>query len=1134
MRNKVLHRGRTVVAISGKHAVSLAMQWPQAELAGLLGFAISRTGTDHKLHWLPTVLRFPGDAIKTGQLYPSNQAPIQSMVWCDFGIENDKTHEGLAGGSRFIYEVTPVRGQPGALVLESDASVRVEIATEPEHEHGPLEPEVNFNRALSDMQELERLFGAGVKPESNPQAMSWLARGLDKAIVDFIGEVKADPNLRLDVAAYHLQSDQVLDALVALGSRLRISLDWGTEEITTPKNHGPNGPAYTKLVQAGATVHQRLHVSISHNKYMVQKRADGSPLAVLTGSTNFTDGGISTQSNQSVIVRNPDVAAAYLVDFERVLKDDNTGLHTANQKGTTVGSTYEVYFSPHATKDRPDLDRMTTLAKGAKSSRLFMTFRMTDAALVGAMLDNSVPAFGVIDRAYQGKTNPDGGDGDALLFAEAHTADPRVVACNAPLDDEPSETALYKELKRDGYNPLVHHKILIIDWDKPNCVVVTGSANYSANSTAHNDENSLVIHGDQRLAEEYFVEMCRLFTHWHPRWLREREKHGVVQPEHIPADSTWTDRWQSGTRMAQFLQLALTSDIGTDAAASAAAATTPVTATPAPSPAKPLTPSPAGERIKHVVVLMLENRSFDQVVGQLPGVDGVKLDANGVDLAHVNYKNPQQPKPAESVPVQAAKFFSIPEGDIPPPKMANGKIADMYGGPSHSFPSANQQIFNDAWGAGGSGATNTTPPSSSGFVASYAQELKGCYTDWAKQDPKFKAPAEPPADHLAVVMASFSPEQLPVINGLARQFCVCDKWFSEVPGPTEPNRLFMHAATSLGFVHNPWEYPMNARTIYDDIDEHGTLTWATYYYDLSDAVNFVGLKGQVDKIRHFDQFAKDLANPATFPNYVFLCPRYADSEDGFANSQHAPYDVRYGDHWIADVYEALRASPIWNDTLLVITYDEHGGFYDHVTPPAENILPPDPNASPTPYDKQKYGYMFNDKGQPKLQYVFNFNRLGCRVPAVLVSPWLAAGHVENRRLQHTSVLATVRKMWGLRPQPLTAREGQAASFDDLFLTLSQPRQDCPTKLERPALPATSLSAALDQPLSPVQLEVFAQVNHLDGHEDSGKPAPIPATQRQASRYIAERNKAHADYHHARRAAAGKTTPSHASTGGAKK
>ena len=131
--------------------------------------------------------------------------------------------------------------------------------------------------------------------------------------------------------------------------------------------------------------------------------------------------------------------------------------------------------------------------------------------------------------------------------------------------------------------------------------------------------------------------------------------------------------------------------------------------------------------------------------------------------------------------------------------------------------------------------------------------------------------------------------------------------------------------------------------------------------------------------------------------------------------------------------------------------------------------------------------MFRSDGSPNPEYVFDFDRLGFRVPAVLVSPWLAAGHVESRRLQHTSVLATVRKMWGLRPQPLTAREGQAATFDDLFRRASTRRG--PTarrRSSRPPLPDQSLSAAADQPLSPSQRDVFGQVTHLDGHEHSGQ------------------------------------------------
>ncbi len=1105
MRVKINHRGRTVVAVSGKHAITLVMRWPAEELDGLLGFAISRTDPTRKKVWLQTVLRFPGEPVHAGKLYDSSVAPIQSLVWSDHGLSEDKEAFGLPAGTRYVYEVIPVRGRPGALDLEEQAAVRVSIATEPEHEHGPLEPEVHFNRGLSDMQEYERLFGEGHEPAGDPAALAWLARDLDTVITDFIGEVAKDPDLRLDVAAYHLDHAPVLEALLALGDRLRISLDWGKEEETDPANTGPNGPAYLKLTAAGAKVHQRKHVSISHNKYMVQKRKDGTPIAVLTGSTNFTAGGIASQSNQSVIVRNPDLARAYLANFELVLQDDNKGLHAANQKPTTVGPTYEVFFSPHATHDRPDLDRLTALAGAARSSRLFMCFRMTDPALIEAMLEPSVSLFGVCDRVYGSDS---ASDGDKLLHTEAYTADPRVVACNSPLDDEPDESALFREIKRTGYDPLVHHKILLLDWDQPDCVVVTGSANYSANSTAHNDENSLIIHGDQRLAEEYFVEMARLFNHWRPRWLIGRDRTHTPAAPALAADSSWTGSWATGGRLAQFLDVAMGTDAGQ--------------ADRAPPPAAPpRAVTRAGDRIKHVVVMMLENRSFDQMLGQLPGVDGLRLDEHGQDPERVNFLDPQNPKPEDAIPAQRAVYFGIPEGDIPPPKIEGGKVTDLYGGPSHSFPAANQQLYNDAWGPGGKGTRGSTPTHGGGFVASYNAELKRTYADWAKQDPKFKAPDAPPREHLAAVMAGFSPEQLPVLNGLAREFCVCDRWFSEVPGPTEPNRLFMHAATSLGFVHNPWEYAMDARTIYDDLEEQAGRTWATYYYDLADATNFKGLKGKTDRIRHFDQLAKDLASPDTFPSYVFLCPRYSDSEDGFANSQHAPYDVRYGEHWIADVYEMLRASPIWEDTLLVITYDEHGGFYDHVFPPDKDILPPDANTSPTPYDKTNYGYMFDDQGRPKRQYQFDFDRLGCRVPAVLVSPWLPRGRVEHRRLQHTSVLATVRRMWALRKQPLTAREGQAAAFDDLFEALDAPRTDCPTQLVRPPLPDASLSAALDQPLSPAQQEVFAQVNHLDGHEDSGKPAPMPKTQREASRYIAERNRAHAA-HHARKQAAAAT------------
>ena len=181
-----------------------------------------------------------------------------------------------------------------------------------------------------------------------------------------------------------------------------------------------------------------------------------------------------------------------------------------------------------------------------------MTFRMTDKNLIGQMLEPSVPAFGVVDRVYKGTDE----SGDRLLFDEAHTANPRVAAANFPLSDEPDEGTLFREVKREGYEPLIHHKILMFDWSEPECVIVTGSANYSTNSTEHNDENSVVIIGDQRLAEEYFVEFCRLYQHWMPRWLHERESH-EHHPDYLRPDDSWTRIWAQGGRANEFLNLSL-------------------------------------------------------------------------------------------------------------------------------------------------------------------------------------------------------------------------------------------------------------------------------------------------------------------------------------------------------------------------------------------------------------------------------------------------------------------------------------------------------------------------------------------------------------------------------------------------
>src|ERR1051326_4416534 len=320
----------------------------------------------------------------------------------------------------------------------------------------------------------------------------------------------------------------------------------------------------------------------------------------------------------------------------------------------------------------------------------------------------------------------------------------------------------------------------------------------------------------------------------------------------------------------------------------------------------------SARKIDHVIVLMLENRSFDHIFGFRSGVEGLKGDEE-------NLADPSQPA-GEGNPsffVDNGAPYMVPVGN----------------GPGHSINATNIQLFGDK-----------NPPKSAkaqndGFVKSYHGNLIADHV----RHPSFHDER--------VVMQSFSAARLPSINHLADEFVLCDQWYSEVPGPTQPNRLFAHAATSIGLTHNVWDLPINASTIYDELDKAGR-DWAFYYYDLSDSDSFPALKGQVDRILQFGAFAQ-MSSAGTLPSYSFLCPRYSDTPQGDkANSQHAPYDVRYGEYLIADVYEALRNGPLWEKSLLIVTYDEHGGYYDHVAPPVTGVSNPDGLSSPTEYDKE--------------------------------------------------------------------------------------------------------------------------------------------------------------------------------------
>ena len=381
--------------------------------------------------------------------------------------------------------------------------------------------------------------------------------------------------------------------------------------------------------------------------------------------------------------------------------------------------------------------------------------------------------------------------------------------------------------------------------------------------------------------------------------------------------------------------------------------------------------------IKNIVVLMQENRSFDHMVGFMKAPD---YPIEGLDGTEWNVRNPHDPNDQDRI------YVSRLAGSVFDPD------------PGHHFGDVNEQLF-----ANPNGPPPASPQSNKGFVSNYA-----------RQDDVGPARA-------GAIMDCYTPSKLPVLTTLAREYAICDNWFSSVPGPTWPNRFFVHAASSDGRVDNDVIHTYDMRTIFENLSDEG-WTWKNYSRDWSLTTFLENLKGPqfAGKFTSHGQFKRD-ARAGRLPNYSFIEPKYT-STFGRASDQHPPHEIDAGEALIAEVYSTVRNSPQWENTLLVITYDEHGGFYDHVLPPA--ATPPDSN--------------MGDHG-------FRFDRYGIRVPTILISPYIAKGtivHLGDRIFDHSSIPATVKKVFGLSDF-LTDRDRHAETFDDVA-TLSAPRADAPT------------------------------------------------------------------------------------------
>ena len=524
-------------------------------------------------------------------------------------------------------------------------------------------------------------------------------------------------------------------------------------------------------------------------------------------------------------------------------------------------------------------------------------------------------------------------------------------------------------------------------------------------------------------------------------------------------------------------------------------------------------------RIKHIVVLMEENRSFDHLFGW--------------------YKN-KQPGGRAVDGLTGAESNPLNGSDASSPRVRVDDASPYIGrcDPAHGTGATAAKVFGSAATAGGTILSNLSGADAtmSGFVA------------W--EVARHNA-AKAKAEDYCGVMSGFAEARLPVVSALADSYVLMDRFFCSHPGPTWPNRLFALTGTSAGSTETGvWyrDHPgalFPQKTFFEQLAERG-LPWRNYYRDTPWELFLRGVAAAApDSLRPLEQFFADAAAGA-LPAFAWINPRSGiDVATGEgSDDQHPDHDVALGEKLIKDVYEALRAGPAWNDTLLIVTYDEHGGFFDHVPPPGG------PGAGvPPPGDGES---SYPDGG-------FGFDRLGVRVPTILISPWVAKGGLvgapppaqkptATSEYDLTSIMASARKLLSegrggvgdgegggeggaalpLLPWPaLTDRDAWAATFEHALLDAPRADADCPRTLPAPPPPAQSSSSSSsssgggggggsgeEEPVAAVAREAALPLNHLQHdilamvsrhaeRSPRGRPAPRhPRTQGEVGAFLA--------------------------------
>ena len=511
MRKRKQSDGITANAIAGTHVVFLGLDLEKKFLKGFKGFAIKRLDhSDGEVKWARGLKTFeetePNPTI--GETFSTFKHPWQGFQWADYSAKP---------GFKYTYTVVCMYGEPDALEARRNLSISITTEKEDQGIHT-----VYFNRGSVATQEYARKFLNQTPDKAGPGAYEWLSRGLVEALIAFIGRAKKGDSLH--AAVYEFQWGIVLKAFKSAKNRgVDVNIIFDNVEAFD-KDGKPIGPwernreEITKA-KLDSCCKGRANAKLMHNKFIVLSKGK-KPTSVWTGSTNITQNGIYGHSNLGHIVEDKAIAKGFIEYWKRLEQDLEVGpdyrnlniaafeIPAALDKGTSA------VYSPRGT-NLDILDWYSTIA-GAANDALLMTFAfgMHEKFKEVFRKEDQVLRMSLMEKAY---ASPNVKERDEKDIQEIRNLPNVVVAIGNRIVTNAFDRWLREMYSVDGEGKHVywiHTKYMIVDPLSADPIVISGSANFSKASSDSNDENMIVIKGDKRIADTYFGEYMRLYSHY--------------------------------------------------------------------------------------------------------------------------------------------------------------------------------------------------------------------------------------------------------------------------------------------------------------------------------------------------------------------------------------------------------------------------------------------------------------------------------------------------------------------------------------------------------------------------------------------------------------------------------------------